>query len=240
MSHRGWISNPPQGPSRLREQVDGGTVQQLSTVQAEMVAFKVNGYSKAYWIKKNMILSESGMLCEIFTALGLGSDGTSEEQAIVLDDVLPEDFETLVHFYNDFESQGIPVDIPPFQYWDRLKRVSRCYRIARVEERAYKELFNILIDQSPVMAVVIAEQNPGPDQEWLYAAYRKLCLRARPLSDNEAGRLSGSTVNRIIRAREKIRRWNSLSIARRGMMSRDSIIREVFRIRGRARRERSR
>jgi len=42
------------------------------------------------------------MLCEMFAALGLGGDGTSEEQAIRLNDVTPEDFETLVHFYNDF------------------------------------------------------------------------------------------------------------------------------------------
>jgi len=82
------------------------------------------------------------------------------------------------------------------------------------------------------MAVAIAEQNPGVDQEWLYAAYRKLCLRARSLSDNEAGRLHGVTVNRILRAREKIRHWNTLSIAQRRMASRGSIIREVFRIQG--------
>ena len=84
------------------------------------------------------------------------------------------------------------------------------------------------------MAVVIAEQNPGTDQEWLYAAYRKLCLRVRPLSDHEASRLHGTTVNRITRAREKIRHWNSLSVARRAVIPRGSIIREVFRIQGRA------
>lgn len=44
------------------------------------------------------------MLCEIFAALGLERDGTSEGRAIMLDDVTPEDFETLVHFYSDFES----------------------------------------------------------------------------------------------------------------------------------------
>ena len=55
-----------------------------------------------YWIKKSMVLSEPGMLCEMFAALGLEADGTSEEQAIGLNDVIPEDFETLVHFYNDF------------------------------------------------------------------------------------------------------------------------------------------
>jgi len=82
------------------------------------------------------------------------------------------------------------------------------------------------------MAIAIAEQNPGVDQEWLYAACRKLCLRPRPLSDNEAGRLHGVTVNRILRAREKLRHWNSLSIARRRMISRGTIIREVFRIQG--------
>jgi hypothetical protein len=82
------------------------------------------------------------------------------------------------------------------------------------------------------MAVAVAEHNPGADQEWLYAAYRRLCLRSRPLSDGEAAKLHGTTVNRIIRAREKIRRWNSLSVARRGMVSRSTIIREVFRIRG--------
>jgi hypothetical protein len=129
-------------------------------------------------------------------------------------------------------TQGIPIGIAPSQYWDRLKRVSRYYRITNVEERAYKALFDILIEQNPVMAVVIAENNPGADQEWLYAAYRKLCLRAKPLSDSEAGRLHGVTVNRIIRAREKLRHWNSLSVARRGMVSRDSIIRGVFRIQG--------
>lgn len=84
------------------------------------------------------------------------------------------------------------------------------------------------------MAVVIAEHNPGADQEWLYAAYRKLCLRAKPLSDSEASRLHGVTVNRITRAREKLRHWNSLSVARRGTISRDSIIREVFRIQSKA------
>jgi hypothetical protein len=90
------------------------------------------------------------------------------------------------------------------------------------------------------MAVVIAEQNPGADQEWLYAAYRKLCLRARPLTDDEAAKLHGTTVNRTIRAREKIRRWNSLSIARRGIISRDTIIREVFKIRGTTRKGKER
>jgi len=239
MSHGGWTSNPPQDSSRPRERVDGGTVQHLPTVQAEMVAFKANGHSKVYWIKKRPLLSEPSMLCEMLAALGPGSDGTSEEQAIRLNDVIPEDFETLVNFYNEFETQGIPVGIAPFRYWDSLKRVSRCYRIASIEGRSYNELFNILIDQNPVMAVVIAEQNPGPDQQWLYAAYRKLCLRPRPLSDNEAGRLSGVTVNRIIRAREKIRHWNSLSVARRGMISRDSIIREVFHIRGGTHKERN-
>ena len=88
------------------------------------------------------------------------------------------------------------------------------------------------------MAVVIAEHNPGANQEWLYAAYRKLCLRAKPLSDGEASRLHGVTVNRITRAREKLRHWNSLSVARRGTISRDSIIREVFRIQGKTHRER--
>ena len=136
-------------------------------------------------------------------------------------------------------TQGIPAGITPFQYWDRLKRVSRYYRVTTVEERAYKELFDILVEQNPVMAVVIAEHNPGADQEWLYAAYRKLCLRVKPLSDNEASRLRGVTVNRIIRAREKIRHWNSLSVARRGMISRDSIIRGVFRIQGRVHKEKS-
>jgi len=175
------------------------------------------------------------MLCEIFATLGLEGEGMSEEQAISLDGVEPEDFEMLVHYYNDFQARGIPVGVAPFQYWERLKRVSRHYRLTSVEERAYKELFNILVEQNPIMAVVIAEQNPGADQEWLYAAYRKLCLRARPLSDNEAAKLHGTTVNRIIRAREKIRRWSSLSVARRGMISRDSIIRHVFQIQGRTR-----
>jgi hypothetical protein len=133
----------------------------------------------------------------------------------------------------DSRSQGIPAGTAPFQYWDKLKRASRYCRITNVEERAYKELFNILIEQNPVMAVVIAEQNPGADQEWLYAAYRKLCLRPRPLSDNEAAKLHGTTVNRVIRARQKIQQWNSLSVARRGMISRGNIIREVFRIQGR-------
>lgn len=137
-------------------------------------------------------------------------------------------------------TRGIPIGLAPFQYWERLKRVSRHYRITSIEERAYKELFNILIEQNPIMAVVIAEQNPGFDQEWLYAAYRKLCLRARPLSDNEAAKLHGTTVNRIVRTREKIRRWNSLSIARRGIVSRDTIIREVFHIRGRSRKGKER
>ncbi|KAF9645249.1 hypothetical protein BDM02DRAFT_3189884 [Thelephora ganbajun] len=234
MSHLERTSNSPQNSSRMREQVGGGTVQQYPTARTETVAFRIDGCSKVYWIKKNLILSEPGTLCEIFATLSVEGEGTSEEQAIKLNSVIPEDFEALVHFYNDFETRGIPVGVPPFQYWDRLKRASRCYRITSVEERAYGELFNILIEQNPVMAVVIAEQNPGADQEWLYAAYRKLCLRARPLSDNEAAKLHGVTVNRIIRARQKIRHWNSLSIARRGMISRGSIIREVFRIQGRA------
>jgi len=63
---------------------------------------QIDGYSKVHWIKKSTVLSEPGMLCEMFAALGLEADGTSEEQAIRLSDVIPEDFETLVHFYNDF------------------------------------------------------------------------------------------------------------------------------------------
>ena len=65
---------------------------------------QINGYAKIYWIKKNLILSEPSMLCEMFATLGLGGDGMSEEQAIRLNNVMPEDFETLVHFYNDFGS----------------------------------------------------------------------------------------------------------------------------------------
>jgi len=221
----------------LGEVTATGVDQQHPTSQTEMVAFKINGYNKVYWVQRSSILSEPGMLCEMFATLGLEGEGTSEEQAIRLNNANPGDFETLVHYYNNFQTQGIPVGVTPFQYWERLKRVSRHYRITSVEERAYKELFNILIEQNPVMAVVITEQNPGADQEWLYAAYRKLCLRARPLSDGEAAKLHGTTVNRIIRAREKIRHWNSLSVTRRGTVSRGTIIREVFRIRGRPRNE---
>jgi len=198
----------------------------------EMVAFKINEHSKIYWIQRNLILSEPGMLYDMLAKLGLEGEGTSEEQIIRLNNVTPEDFEALVHYYNDFQTQGIPANVVPLQYWERLKRVSRHYRITSVAGRVYKEVFNILIEQNPIMAVAIAEHNPGPDQECLYAAYRGLCLRSRPLSDGEAAMLHGTTVNRIIRAREKIRRWNSLSIARRGMVSRGTIIREVFRIRG--------
>jgi len=44
------------------------------------------------------------VLCEMFATLGLGGKGTSEEQAIELNDVNPEDFEMLFHYYNDFQS----------------------------------------------------------------------------------------------------------------------------------------
>lgn len=64
---------------------------------------QVNGYGKVYWIKKSLISSEPSMLCEMVT-LGCGGDEMSEEQAIGLDNITPEDFETLVHFYNDFRS----------------------------------------------------------------------------------------------------------------------------------------
>ena len=32
----------------------------------------------------------------------------SEEQAIILNDVIPEDFEMLVHYYDDFRSVALP------------------------------------------------------------------------------------------------------------------------------------
>ena len=43
------------------------------------------------------------MLCEMFATLGLEGEGMSEEQAIRLDDVAPEDFEMLVYYYNEFQ-----------------------------------------------------------------------------------------------------------------------------------------
>jgi hypothetical protein len=65
---------------------------------------QISGYDKVYSIKKSLILSEPSILCETFATLGLGGDGTSEERAVRLSNVTPEDFEALVHFYNDFES----------------------------------------------------------------------------------------------------------------------------------------
>ena len=44
------------------------------------------------------------MFSEMLSSLGLCGDEMPEEQAIRLNNVTPEDFETLVHFYNDFES----------------------------------------------------------------------------------------------------------------------------------------
>lgn len=44
----------------------------------------------------------------MFATLGLGGEGTSEDQAIMLKDVVPEDFEMLVHYYNDFQSVILP------------------------------------------------------------------------------------------------------------------------------------
>jgi hypothetical protein len=44
------------------------------------------------------------MLCEMFATLGLEGGGTSEEQAIKLNNASPEDFESLVHYYNDLQS----------------------------------------------------------------------------------------------------------------------------------------
>jgi hypothetical protein len=39
----------------------------------------------------------------MFATLGLEGEGKSEEQIIRLNNVTPEDFETLVHYYNDFQ-----------------------------------------------------------------------------------------------------------------------------------------
>jgi len=44
------------------------------------------------------------MFSEMHSTLGLGGNGMPEEQIIRLNNVTPEDFEALVHFYNDFES----------------------------------------------------------------------------------------------------------------------------------------
>lgn len=74
---------------------------------------QIDGYSKVYWIKKGTILSEPGMLCENFATLGLEGDETSEEQTVRLSGVTPEDFETLVHFYNDFGLVILQQSLPP-------------------------------------------------------------------------------------------------------------------------------
>ena len=54
------------------------------------------------------------MLCEMFATLGLEGEGTSEEQPIRLNNVTPEDFEALVHYYSDFQlvtpSQSLSFD----------------------------------------------------------------------------------------------------------------------------------
>lgn len=48
------------------------------------------------------------MLCEMFATLGLEGGGSSEEKAVGLNDVSPEDFGMLVHYYNDFPSVILP------------------------------------------------------------------------------------------------------------------------------------
>jgi hypothetical protein len=63
---------------------------------------QIDGHSKVYRVKKSTISSEPSILCEILAAVA--SDGTPEEQAVRLKDVVLQDFETLVHFYNDFGS----------------------------------------------------------------------------------------------------------------------------------------
>jgi len=63
---------------------------------------QIDGYDKVYRIKKT-ILSEPGVFSGMLSTFGLGGDGMPDEQTIRLNDVTPEDFETLVHFYNDFE-----------------------------------------------------------------------------------------------------------------------------------------
>lgn len=52
------------------------------------------------------------MLCEMFATLRLEGGGTSEEQPIRLNSVIPEDFETLVHYYNDFQSVILLQSLP--------------------------------------------------------------------------------------------------------------------------------
>lgn len=64
---------------------------------------QVDGHDKVYRIKKT-VLSEPGVFSEMLSTLGLSDDGMSEEQIIRLNNVTLEDFETLVHFYNDLES----------------------------------------------------------------------------------------------------------------------------------------
>ena len=63
---------------------------------------QIDGHSKVYWVKKSTILSEPSILCEMLATVESG--GTSEEQAVGLKDVNLQDFETLVHFYNEFGS----------------------------------------------------------------------------------------------------------------------------------------
>ena len=63
---------------------------------------QIEGHGKVYRVKKGTILSEPSILCEMLATVESG--GTLEEQAVTLRDVELQEFETLVHFYNDFGS----------------------------------------------------------------------------------------------------------------------------------------
>lgn len=63
---------------------------------------QIDGHSKVYSVKKSTILSEPSILCEMLAAVE--NDGTLEDQIVRLKDVILQDFETLVHFYNEFGS----------------------------------------------------------------------------------------------------------------------------------------
>lgn len=63
---------------------------------------QIDGHSKVYSVKKSAILSEPSILCEMLATVE--SDGPLKDQAVKLRDVVLQDFEMLVHFYNEFGS----------------------------------------------------------------------------------------------------------------------------------------
>ncbi|KAK2462924.1 hypothetical protein APHAL10511_005122 [Amanita phalloides] len=188
------------------------------------VVFQVEG--QLFKVNRHLFIRLSPVFRDIFE--GSGSDGFSDEQPLVLDDVKRKDFVQLLRCLYPLQFQGSDYEFS-LEEWQSVLRLASLYEMTEVKTFAIRRMAPLLIE-SPCLQIHLAKTYDIG--EWLLPGLLGLVRRDKVLDEEDVKLVGLSDALKICALRERKRRCERCGSCDAGVHSGGFEVEDIRRVFG--------